>query len=222
MRKLIEADLIDIFPTDNGFIYLARETLSGGDVSGVFHRYNQDEDKIFQSDIFEYIDEKFGPDGKNIASQLGDYATCKVTTLFDGALFAVYPDGSYKIVREGKLTDVAELNYLGAPACSPVAHGRDVWLTVPDANAVINYSIEHNRIELRIGGPTHKSFTHPVDLKIYNDRLYICNEYSYKIRSITLGNYKVEDYRVFNEEIKSYFRCGDTEYAVLKSGIYQL
>ncbi len=222
MRKLIEADLIDIFPTENGFIYLARETLSNGEMTGVFHRFDREEEKIYQSDVFEYIDEKFGPDGRNIASQLGDFATCKVTTIFDGALFAVYPDGSYKIVRDGKLTDVDELFYQDAPACSPVACGREVWLVVPDANAVINYSVEHNRIELRIGGPTYKSFTHPVDLKIYNNKLYICNEYSYKIRSISLGNYKVEDYMVFNEEVKSYFRSGESEYAVLKSGIYLL
>lgn len=222
MRKLIEADLIDIFPTECGFIYLARETLSNGEPTGVFHIYNQDEEKFYQTDVFEYIDEKFGPDGKNIASQLGDYATCKVTTLFDGSLFAVYPDGSFKIVRDGRLTDVDELIYLGAPACCPVANGRDVWLAVPDVNAVINYSVEHSRVELRIGGPNTKAFTHPVDLKIYNNKLYICNEYSYKIRSISLGTYNVEDYRIFNEEIKSYFRSGEKEYAVLKSGIYLL
>ena len=57
MRKLIEADLIDIFPTENGFIYLARETLSNGEMTGVFHKFDREEEKIYQSDVFEYIDE---------------------------------------------------------------------------------------------------------------------------------------------------------------------
>ena len=48
------------------------------------------------------------------------------------------------------------------------------------------------------------------------DDLYI------ECRDLTLTNYKVEDYMVFNEEVKSYFRSGESEYAVLKSGIYLL
>ncbi len=222
LRKLIEAELIDIVPLKNGFIYLARETLSSGKQAGVFHRYNQVDDKFYQADVLQYIDFKYGRDGRNIASQLGDYATCKTVTLHDGALLASYPNGTIKIVRNGKLTDVDELDYEGAPVCSPAVYGRDVWFAVPDANAVINYSIDHGRTELRIGGPKTKAFCHPIDLKIYNNKLFICNEYSYKIRSISFGNYTVEDFRVFNEEVKSYFRCGEMEYAVLRSGIYQL
>lgn len=220
MRKLLEADFIDIFPTDSGFMYLSREELTDGELVGVFHRYDQNEEHISQATLTEYIEEKFGPNGKAIAGELGDFVTCKTAVTFDGALLAVYPDGSFKIVRNGKLTDIDELIYLSAPACSPVSNGRDMWFAVPDVNAVINYSIEHGRVELRIGGPTTKAFCHPVDLKIYNNKLFICNEYSYKIRCIRLDNYTVEDYRTFNEEIKMYFRSGEMEYAVLKSGIY--
>lgn len=222
MRKLIEAELLDIFPIDNGFFYLSKEKKSNGEISGVFHKYNQDEEKIYQASITDYIDAKFGYDGRNIASQLGDFVTCRTVEMYNGDLLSVYPDGSFKIIHDGRLSDIDELKYLESPACSPAINGRDVWLAVPDANAVINYSIEHNRVELRIGGPATKAFCHPVDVKIYNNKLYICNEYSYKIRCISLGTYNVEDYRIFNEEIKEYFRSDDCEYAVLKSGIYLL
>ena len=222
MRKLVEADILDILPCEDGFIYLSRETLTGGNVAGVIHRYNRSDDRLSQATITDYIEVKFGIDGQIIAKELVDFITCKTATLHDGATLAVYPDGSYKIVRNGKLTDVDELIYLSAPACSPAVTGRDVWFAVPDVNAVINYSIEHGRVDLRIGGPATKAFCHPIDLKIYANRLYICNEYSYKIRCIKLDSYTVEDYRTFNEEVKCFFRSGENEYVQLKSGIYLL
>ncbi len=222
MRKLIDADLLDIIPTDDGFIYLSRETMPDGAVTGVFHRFSQTDDCFSQASLADYLEAKFGIDGTQHARALGDYITCKVCNLHDGTVFAGYRDGSYKMIREERLTDIDELMYLSSPACSPVSNGRDLWFAVPDVNAVINYSVDHNRVELRIGGPNTKAFCHPVDLSIYDNRLFICNEYSYKIRCLRLDSYTVEDYRVFTEEIKQYFRSGETEYAVLKSGIYML
>ncbi len=220
MRKLFEADILDIFPTDNGFFYLSKEIMSGGREAGVFHKYNQTEERISQSTASEYLEAKFGENSAEAAALLGDFITCKTAVMFDGALLVSYPDGTYKIIRNGKMTDMDELTYLSSPACSPAINGRDVWFAVPDVNAVIHYSIEHGRVELRIGGPTTKAFCHPVDLKVYNNKLFICNEYSYKIRCIRLDNYTVSDYRTFSEEIRNYFRSGDSEYAVLKSGVY--
>ena len=221
MRKLLDADLLDIVPTDNGFIYLTYETKPNGKESGVFYSYNQTEEIIEPSDITDYIDYKFGfENGRETAQLLGDFVNCRISALPENGTIAFYDNGSYKIVRNGKLTEINELIVLDSPARSPVADGKDLWLALPEANAVINYSLEYGRVEMRVGSPTTKAFCKPVDLKIYNNNLYICNEFSYKIRCLDLIKFTVKDYRVFNEEIKMYFRSGENEYAVLKSGIY--
>ena len=122
----------------------------------------------------------------------------------------------------GEIVSEHKVEYLENPARSPIVYGADLWFVVPDSNAIINYSIKHNRIEFRIGSPKEKAFCHPIDLSLYDDKLYICNAYSYKIRTLNLKDYTVNDYCIFNEPVFKYFRVKDVEYAVMQSGVYSL
>lgn len=223
MRKLFEADILDIIPVENGFIYAAREILPDDSVVGSFHLYNENEDSVDISTVVTYIREKFGESGIEVARAVGDFITCNVEKLSNGTYIVSYPDGTIKVVGvAGEILSEANVNYQDSPAQSPVSNGNDLWFAVPDGNAIINYSIKHNRIEFRIGGPKSQSFCHPVHMSKYDNVLFICNAYSYKIRAVSLDSYNVEDYLNFNEPVYMYFRVGNTEYVRLQSGVYML
>lgn len=223
MQKLFNADLLDIFPVENGFVYACKEKLADGGEAAVFYNYNQDEDLFEKISVLSYIKIKFGENGAEIARSLGDFVTCSVVSLSAGTCAASYADGTLKMFGTmGEIISVAKVEYMDNPACSPTVNGADIWFAVPDSNAVINYSAKHNRIEFRIGSPKERAFCHPTDISVYDNKLFICNANSYKINTIGLDNYNMTDYYVFNEPVYKYFRVGDVEYAVMQTGIYSL
>lgn len=224
VQKLFNADLLDIFPVERGFVYACKETLpdEGGEAVA-FYNYNQEIDIFEKIPVLSYISYKFGEPGPEIAKTLGDFVRCDVVNLTSSTKAVSYPDGSLKVIGSaGELVSECEVEYLGNPGCSPAVNGADLWFTVPDSNALINYSIKHNRIEFRIGSSKDKTFTHPSHVSVYDNKLFICNAYSYKIRTIDLENYLVADYCIFNEPVYKYFRVKDVEYAVMQTGVYSL
>ncbi|MEE1011083.1 MAG: hypothetical protein U0L11_03495 [Acutalibacteraceae bacterium] len=223
MQKLFNADLLDIVPVEKGFIYACKETLPDSGEAIAFYSYNQQVDIFEKIPVLTYINLKFGDNGADLARTLKDFVTCNVVSLTSNTKAVCYPDGSFKILGTmGEIISETKIEYLDNPACSPLVYGTDLWLVVPDSNAIINYSIKHNRIEFRIGSPKEKAFCHPVDLALYDDKLYICSAYSYKIRTLSLKDYTVKDYCIFNEPVLKYFRVDGIEYAVMQSGVYSL
>ncbi len=223
MQKLFNADLLDILPVERGFVYACKETLPDGEEAVAFYIYNQEIDIFEKIPVPTYINAKFGENGQLIARALGDFVTCTVIKLSGNTIAVSYPDGRLKLLSEsGMILSESTVEYLGNPACSPDANGTDLWFAVPDSHAIINYSIKHDRIEFRIGSPNEKAFCHPIDISIYDNKLFICNAYSYKIRTIDFENYNVSDYFIFHEPVLKYFRVKDSEYAVMQSGVYSL
>lgn len=223
MQKLFNADLLDIIPVERGFIYACKETTPDDEEAVAFYIYNQEIDIFEKIPVLTYINAKYGENGAVFARTLGDFVTCTIVGLSGNTIAASYSDGSLKILdSNGELIGENKVEYLGNPACSPAANGVDLWFAVPDSNAIINYSVKHDRTEFRIGSPKEKAFFHPVDVSVYDNKLFICNTNSYKIRTIDFSNYTVADYCVFNEPVSKYFRVKDIEYVVLRSGVYSL
>lgn len=223
VQKLFNADLLDIVPVERGFIYACKETLPDGGEAIAFYNYDQQIDIFEKIPVLTYIKLKFGENGADLARTLRDFVTCDVISLSSSTKAVCYPDGSFKILGTmGEIVSEHKVEYLENPARSPIVYGADLWFVVPDSNAIINYSIKHNRIEFRIGSPKEKAFCHPIDLNMYDDKLFICNAYSYKIRTLSLKDYTVNDYCIFNEPVFKYFRVKDVEYAVMQSGVYSL
>ncbi len=223
MQKLFNADLLDIFPVERGFVYACKETTPDGEDAVAFYIYNQEIDIFEKIPVLTYINAKYGENGTVFARTLGDFVTCSIAYLPNNKLAASYADGTLKILdSNGGLTGESKVEYLGNPACSPASNGMDLWFVVPESNAIINYSVKHDRIEFRIGSPKEKAFFHPVDISVYDNKLFICNANSYKIKTIDLTAYNVADYCIFNEPVSKYFRVKDIEYAVMCSGVYSL
>ena len=223
MQKLFNADLLDIFPVERGFAYACKEKLKNGNEAIAFYCYNQEIDVFDRISVPTYIRLKFGECIFDVARILGNFVTCDVVNLSAGTRAVSYADGKLIVLgAAGEVITESTVEYLENPACSPAVNGADLWFVVPESNAIINYSVKHSRIEFRVGSTKDKTFCRPVAISVYDNKLFICNAYSYKIRTIDLSNYNVADYCLFNEPVLKYFRVKNTEYAVLQSGVYSL
>lgn len=221
MTKILSADILDILPIELGFIIATRETLPSGEATVASFVYDQEGARILPIKIGTYLECKFGPQYKTVASALGDYITCSAAVLKSGGVVALYPTGEMTFFDEkGSVVWSGELIYQNSPTKDIALDSSCFWSTVPDKNAIIRYSPVEKRVLLRIGGGSSTAFDMPVSITKIDDKLYICNQGNNKIRTIRLEDYAVKDYAVFNEPVYKYFKVGKYEYALLDSGIY--
>lgn len=223
MQKITGGNILDLVPTDNGFIYLSKEADENGNNAGAAFRYTEADEMIESIELPEYLEIKFGENFRKIAVAVKDFVNCKFTSIFNDMGVASLNDGTLIMFNSsGETIKKINVGYLDFPAVSPSVNGNELWFAVPEGNAVINYNIKYRRIDFRIGGPNVTSFCHPVDVSVYDHTLFICNLNSYKIKVLSLDSFNVNDYMNFTEPVLRYFRSSANEYVMLKSGIYTL
>lgn len=222
MQKIFNVDLLDIFQTEKGFIYACKEKVDNGEAVAFFE-YNKDIDVFDKISINYYISSKFGKNGFIIAKALGDFVRCDLRKVSSYQNSASYSDGKTFIYdNNGLIIDSFTVTHNNHPACGPAVYKGDLWYAVPEENAIIKYSVNHKRTEMRIGSVKEKAFSHPVSIERFDDTLYICNSNSFQIKTLDLNTFDVNDLYVFNEPVFKYFRLKDTEYVILNSGVYSL
>ena len=220
MKKIFNADILDIFGTDRGFIYSCEEVKGSGRVAA-FYSYDVALDKFEKLSVNSYLFEKYGTSDKRITLLLPDFITARPVYINEEKALCSYKSGKNVLFSSTGLDkEEFQLTYLDKPALSPAPFGRNLWYAVPGANAIINYSLKYKRIEARLGSPSDRAFLHPTDIKSYDGLLYVCNSSSYKIKTVDPEKFEVNDYFVLNEPVYEYFRGAGCEFAVLQSGVY--
>ncbi len=223
MQKLFNADLLDIFPTEDGFVYACKEKVNGSDDAIGFFSYNKTADIFDRIPVNKYIELKFGEDGYRLARDLGDFVTCKIIVMGTNKNIASYPDGKIKVFDDySVISQTHKVDYLSSDCSIAELEGDSLWMSVPEQNAIVKYSIDHRRVEFRIGSKNEKAFSRPLDPVCYDNYLYVCNASSYKINTVSLNSFTVKDYALFNEPVYKYMRINDCEYVWLESGFYEL
>lgn len=223
MRTIVKADIIDIVPYEKGFIYLQIEELLDRNIKVSFYAYDEEGNTIFPVTKKNYQQCKFGPRYQKIISELDDFVFCNVIHMPGQEKMVSYEDGQLQqFYANGALQAQRTLRYQESPIICLTAIEKHLWGVVPDVNAVVRYSLEEDRVMLRIGGATSNAFSEPVHVTQYQDRLYVCNKGKGSISSISLENYAVKEYVTFPEPALRYFRIGKREYVLLRSGIYLL
>ncbi len=221
VQRIVNSEILDILPYDNGFLYVSKEELDNGGIKASFFAYDQDEDSISPAKKKFYLETKFGKAYHEIAKELGDFITCDSAPLGNKGVAVLYSSGEMYIFNsEGRVLWSGELLYHEQPMRDLAVDGNCIWGTVPNYNAVINYSPAEQRVMLRIGGGSSTAFSKPVGITKILNKLYVCNENSCKVRTIRLDDYSVKDYITFNESVYKYFRVYDNEYVLLESGVY--
>ena len=223
MQRLVYAQLLDVIPFKQGFVYSKKDLLSDGNVKVSFLFFNVESNKEVQISKNDYLHVKFGNAYRNIVEQLGDFINCDTSFFSNGAVAVAYKAGDFYIFdSDGSLVDNHELLYQDSPVQSPAVDEKCIWFVVPERNAVISYSPNEQRVLLRIGGGKSNAFDYPAGVTKILDKLYICNRNSYKIRSIKLEDYSVKDCFTFDEPVYKYFQIYNKQITVLESGVYSL
>ncbi len=223
MKKIIDSNIYGLLPVDGGFLYIKPEVMPDGRTRADFFGYEAATQRTMPITKWTYFEGKFGPAYKEICSQIKDYVNCETGTLSNNHTVLIYPDGDVGIFNaRGVAVWTGNLRYNDSPAKGIAPDGKTFWSVVPDLNAIICYAVDERRVQMRIGGGQSTAFVEPVSIIRYNDRLFICNKGSNKVRTITLGNYAVSDYLEFDEPVLKYFIAGENEFVKLESGLYQL
>ncbi len=223
MKKIIDFEIYGLLPVDGGFLYIKPEIMPDGKVKGQFFGYEAQSGRTMPITKWAYFESKFGPAYREISSQIKDYISCETGTLINNNTVLLFPDGDLGIFSaKGTAVWTGELKYNDEPVCGVAVEGKSFWSVVPELNAVVCYATDEKRVQMRIGGGKSTAFAKPTALVRYNDKLYICNEGSNKVRTISLVNYAVSDYLEFDEPVKKYFIAGGKEFVMLKSGLYEL
>lgn len=223
MKKLMDIDIIDIIPFSKGLLVARKDVLKSGSVKVSFIGYDVKLERASPVTKGVYLLNKFGPAYKPISEQIGDYVSCDVAALPNKHTAIVYTSGEVGIFDEnGSLAWTGDIFYKDCPVCSAAIENKYIWFAVPDFNCAVRYSTFSQKVVLRIGGDSSTAFSRPVSLSNYDDTLYICNYNSNKIRTISLKDYTVSDYKVFEEPVYKYIRTCDKEIAALNSGVYML
>lgn len=223
MKKIVDFEVCDIIPFSSGIIFAKKEMLDDNRCKVTFYGFDIKKNKKVPVTKSVYQLNKFGNAFKLICDELGDYISCDAAIMQNKDVAVVYPSGETGLFDyEGRNKWSGDLFYHDCPVKSVVADGRYIWCTVPEQNAIINYSIPHKKFSMRIGGDSSTAFDNPDSLYVYGDELFVCNLGSCKIRTINLKDYSVNDFRQFDEPVRKYLRVCGREVVVLDSGIYIL
>lgn len=223
MENVFSGEILNITPFKKGFVFAAKKPTSDGRLVAQFYGYDAVNDAFVHIKKSVYLKVKFGFEYEDIAAQLGDYVSCDVGVLGDGKIMAIFPNGEYNIFNsDGSLNVSSLLTYHGSPVCDLAVDGAYIWCVVPNENCIVKYAPREGRILLRVGGGETTSFEHPCALTLIGNTLYICNQGSYKVRTLNIQTNTVRDYRVFDEKVYKYLNIGAKEFVWLKSGLYEL
>ncbi|HBL41628.1 MAG TPA: hypothetical protein DDY98_08810 [Ruminococcaceae bacterium] len=223
MKKIVDSEIYGLLPVEGGFFYITPTRLPDGKVKGEFYGYEVQSGNTIPITKWAYFQSKFGNAYKEITSQIKDYVSCECGILAGGEAVLLYPDGDLGVFNSrGLATFTGKLEYHEETVNGVAPDGRNFWGVVPTMNSVICYSIDDRRVQMRIGSPSSSAFEKPVAIAHYGDSLFICNEKSCKVRTVSLSDYSVADYLKFDEPVKRFFAADEKEFVLLESGLYQL
>ena len=222
MQKIIDS-VFDIIAFSNGIIYTRKKLLENGSARISFYGY--DIKRMQKTPVTKsvYLLNKYGSGYKKIADQLGDYVSCDASLTPSKETVVVYPSGETgSFSQDGDMLWSSDLLYHDCEIQGAVCDERQIWSVVPKLNCVVSYSVSHKKFSMRIGSEESNTFDCPVSISKYDNELFICNKNSQKVRTVSLKDYSVNDFRIFDEPVYKYLRSCGKEIVVLESGVYIL
>lgn len=223
MKKIMDIDIADIVSFSKGIVVARKDTLKSGKTKISFFTYDVKLERPTASTRGAYLLNKFGENYEAISEQLSDFIYCDACQMRNKHTAIAYSSGEIGLFDEkGKLYWTGDLQYKGCPVSGVVSDGKYLWCVVPENNCIIRYSPTTEKIVLRIGGDSSTAFLNPISISLYDNKLYICNYESCKIRTVSLKDFTVADYKTFDEPVYRYIKANDREVVELESGVYIL
>ena len=223
MIKIIGKKVIDLIAYQQGILFVLKEMTPDGQYKASFYSFDAKSQSIATVTKNAYLMTKFGPSFAKITDHLDDYISCEAQRLSDGRVCIVYPGGEIGIFSDdGELLHTERMKYNGMAVRSLAFDGKHLWFAVPEANAVVRYNCEKNRIDMRLGNNAGTSLTTPVCVFANKDVLYVCSKTSKCVLAVSLQDFSVTPYQAFDEPVLQYLRINQDSFVVFPSGIYLL
>jgi len=223
MKRIVNENILDIIPAGNGFIYAQKRHIPDDKIKISYTNYSIDSKSSHPTTKKVYLLSKFGGSYIPITNKLGNFLSCSAGVLHDKRIMVIYPSGDAGIFSpDGAMEWTGSLTYHEAPMKGILVYGKNIWCVSPEANAVICYNYINMKIDLRIGGGLVPAFHKPESITRYENKFYVSNLGSGKVRIVDVHNYSVNDYLKFDEPVYRYFRIKNAELVQLKSGVYLL
>mgnify|MGYP007081670747 CR=1 FL=1 len=222
MEKLLELQFLDILPTRSGFLFVRREILDETQIRLSFHEFllhTREEVPVRRS---VYLRRKFGAGYETLVRSLATMFPAIRPGFRMGIGRALSRRRARIFFKRGPAGLARGIDLSRSRVSDLAVDGDFFWSAVPEQNAVICFSTATKRIALRISGGTQRAFDGPCSLVRYGRVLYVCNERSHQISTLSLDRYAVRDYQHFQEPVYKFFRWQKEEIAVLASGVYLL
>ncbi len=223
MITVSEGQILDLIPYSSGILFVEKIRLESGEARLAYRSFDIKANDFLPVTMGVYLLNKFGPAFTEISEKLSNCILCDAAVLPDFRTIVLTPGGSSAVFsKQGDLSWKGQFTYHDQTVRSPWTYQKHFWCTVPDENAVVQYDATTLKVHIRIGSAESAAFTSPSSLSVYDDTVYVCNTGIGKIKTISLPEYTVNDYKSFDEPIYKYLRVDDNEIVWLSSGIYIL
>ncbi len=165
---------------------------------------------------------KFGANYAKILKHCQNYVTAKAVHLNEGKVFVVNTDGTALLFDgDGEPVWQGILKYKNRIPADITVASDGLWGTFPDLDCLVRFNAATMRNELRLG-KKGELFNAPKGIFAEGDCLYVSSFEGKKVLKVNLKTYEITELYKFSEEVYSYFRLHDREFALLKSGIYEI
>ncbi len=222
MKQILEGQIYEIIPLNNGIIFsYCKESLENKVIVG-YRMISFDSGRITDIAKNAFLGSKYGTNYQEIIKKSEHYITDKVIHLQNGRMLIYSKNGVLKLIDANtEILWQGTLSYRNYNASDFIIHKNSIWTCFSDCNALLRYSLNTMREELRIGG-RKSPFSKPKSIFSEGEEAYVCNADSQKILKVNLENYSVSEYLEFGEEVTQYVKADIYEFVILKSGLYML
>ncbi len=223
MEQLFEGKVYEILPTSNGIIFsYQNKEFEDGNVVVSYKMISFDSRRITDVAKNVYMITKFGNGYKAVEGLCDNYITAKSIMLPGGKVFLLHDNGTAQLIdSDGEPLWTGSLIYRNMIPSDIILYKEGLWASYPKADAVLKYSLNNMKQELRVGGKD-SPFDGPCDLFEEEDRLVICNKNSAKILSLNTEDYSILEFEAFEEPLWQYINISGYRFVILDSGLYIL
>lgn len=221
MKQIFDSRILQVQPCQTGFIFVEQQAEEEKTI--VSYKMLDFERSSFNPITRNvYLLAKFGNRFELFENSAEEFINTK--TLFFPQRYVMICDGNglaSLYTGDGVLRYQRSLVY-GEEVPYDFVLGDDCfWASYPQNGAVIRYSLQNLRQELRIGGGASR-LPSPKGLYYQHEKLLFCSSSEHKVFELDPITFEMEAYHSFEEPVHNYYKYNSHEIVVLDSGVYAL
>lgn len=221
MVKISNKEIIDVIKySNNKAIFVEKNPMVNGQYKisyFILNFENGEKEAITKS---AYLLKKFGNGFNTITDAISNYADCDAAIFPDRTTFIIFSNGQAGLfTSQGELKWNGELDYNEKPLTSVAMDNDYFWTCCKDENAVIRYSCDNLKVDLRIGGAESETFLKPSFASADDKYIYVCCN-SNQVRKIDKGNFTISDVSGVFYDLKRFYKFGEFSIICTSDGAF--